>query len=67
MQPNKQDYIVIDDQKIVLYDILEQKLLTDTHNESAAIVGKIKQTLFDQNIIKKLRGMYDIEIYYKGL
>ena len=66
-QQNKQGYIVIDDKKIVLYDILEQKLLTDTHKESAAIVSKIKQTLFDQNIIKTLRGMYDIEIYYKGL
>ena len=66
-QHNKQGFIVIDDKNIVLFDILEQKLLKDTHNESAAIVRKIKQTLFDQNIVKKLREMYDIEIYYKGL
>ncbi len=66
-QQTKQGFIVVNDENIVLYDILEQKLLPETHKESALIVRKIKQNLFDQNIIKTLRGMYDIEIYYKGL
>ena len=63
----KQGYIVIDNENIVLYDILEQKLLTHTHKESAQVIGRIKQNLFDENLIKTLRSKYDIEIYYKGL
>ena len=67
MEQNKQGYIVINNKNIVLYDILEQKLLTNTHKESAAIIGKMKQNLFDENLVKTLRSKYDIEIYYKGL
>ncbi len=63
----KQGFVVIDNENIILYDILEQKLLTNTHKESAQVIGRIKQNLFDENLIKTLRSKYDIEIYYKGL
>jgi len=63
----KEGFVVIDNENIILYDILEQKLLTNTHKESAQIIGRIKQNLFDENLIKTLRSKYDIEIYYKGL
>ena len=63
----KQGFVIIDNENIVLYDILEQKLLTNTHKESAQVIGRIKQDLFDENLIKTLRSKYDIEIYYKGL
>ena len=63
----KKGFVVIDNKNIILYDILEQKLLTNTHKESAQVIGRIKQNLFDENLIKTLRSKYDIEIYYKGL
>ena len=63
----KKGYVVINNENIVLYDILEQKLLTNTHKESVQIVNRIKQNLFDENLIKTLRSKYEIEIYYKGL
>ena len=64
---SKRGFVVIDNEDIVLYDILEQKLLTNTHKESAKVIDQIKQNLFDENLIKTLRSKYDIEIYYKGL
>ncbi len=63
----KEGYIIIDDENIVLYDILEQKLLTNAYKQSAKMIGKIKQNLFDENLIKTLRSRYNIEIFYKGL
>ncbi len=66
-EKNKRGYIVIDPQHVILYDILEQKLLTNTHMESAQIMTGIKQNLFDENLIKLLQNKYDIEIFYKGL
>ncbi|SFV50133.1 Peptidyl-prolyl cis-trans isomerase PpiD [hydrothermal vent metagenome] len=63
----KRGYIIIDNKNIVLYGILEQKLLSNNHNESAEVIGQIKQNLFDKNLIKTLKSRYDIEIYYKGL
>ncbi len=66
-QQKKTDFIVINRKKIVLFDILEQKLLKNSYEDSAKIVSNIKQTLFDENLIKKLRSRYNIEIYYKGL
>ncbi len=66
-EQTKQGYIVIDNNQIVLYDILEQKLLTNTHNESEKMIAGTKQGIFNENLIKTLRKKYDIEIYYEGL
>ncbi|NPA66904.1 MAG: peptidyl-prolyl cis-trans isomerase [Epsilonproteobacteria bacterium] len=63
----KQGYIVLNSQNIVLYNILEQKLLNKSHVESEQIITGIKQNLFNANLLKVLQNKYKTEIYYKGL
>ncbi len=66
-EKKKKGYIVLDPQNIVLYNIMEQKLLKDTHIESKQIITGIKQNLFNANLLKVLQNKYKTEIYYKGL
>ncbi len=63
----KRALVQIAPDKIVLYNILEQKLLTNTHKESEAIVTRVKQDIFQKSLLQTLQNRYDIEIYYKGL
>ena len=63
----KKGYVVIDNDDIVLYNILEQKLLTNKNKESNSIITEMKKSLFNQNLIKNLQNRYKTEIYYKGL
>ena len=66
-EDKKQGFIVLDPQNIVLYNIMEQKLLKNTHTESKQIITGIKQNLFNANMLKVLQNKYKTEIYYKGL
>ena len=64
-------YILISDQKIVLYKILDQKLqMNQKINKNRKLITdntlKLKETLENKDILKKLQSLYDIKIY-KGL
>lgn len=66
----KKGYTVIDD-KAILYEILEQKLLNEEKAKQyvsliSENISQIKQTELNQNLIKKLATAYKIEQYYKG-
>jgi len=66
MNDKKNNFIALKSGKIVLYDILEQKLLTKTNNADDAI-GKLKGSLFNEGLIKTLQNKYQTEIFMKGL
>lgn len=63
----KQDIITLRDGTVVLYKILEQKLLTNTNtNKDNSIIG-IKSELFSEGLLKNLQNRYKTEIFVKGL
>jgi peptidyl-prolyl cis-trans isomerase D len=66
-QNSRNGYIVVDDENVILYNIVEQKLLHKTHTESKKIITGIKAKSFEDNLLKYLQDRYKIEIYYKGL
>jgi len=65
-QHQKRGFISIDSNKIVLYNILEQKLL-ENNNKSDDSIVKIKSAMFNEGLIKTLKNKYKTEIFIKGL
>jgi peptidyl-prolyl cis-trans isomerase D len=63
----KKGFIPLSGESIILYTILEQKLLTNSYNESVDAIKGIKQTMFNKNLVEYLQNRYPTEIYYKGL
>ncbi len=64
---NKRGYITLSNQNIVLYKILEQKMLNETITEQANSVMSIKSRILNNGLIKVLEEKYPTEIYVKGL
>jgi len=66
-QQKKRGFIPLNDKEIVLYNILEQKLLKkDNHKKDDSII-KIKSAMFNEGLIKTLQNKYKTEIFIKGL
>ncbi|UCM99380.1 peptidylprolyl isomerase [Sulfurimonas sp. SWIR-19] len=63
----KRSSIALNNGKVVLYNILEQKLLTNKNNDVSDTVAKLKNTLFNEGLIKTLQNKYQTEIYIQGL
>jgi peptidyl-prolyl cis-trans isomerase D len=64
----KRAYITLNSGKIVLYNILEQKLLTNKNTKEANIVmKKVKENIFHSGMMKELQRKYKTEIYVQGL
>jgi len=63
---NKNSFITLKSGKVVLYNILEQKLLTNSYAKNDAI-KQIKSAEFNQGLIKTLQNKYQTEIFVKGL
>ncbi len=63
----KRSFIGLNNGKIVLYNILEQKLLTNKNNNVSDTVAKLKSTMFNEGLIKTLQNKYQTEIYIQGL
>ena len=66
-QQQKRGYILLNNKKIVLYNILEQKLLSKDNSKKDDSINKIKSALFNEGLIKTLQNKYKTEIFIKGL
>ncbi len=64
---NKNAYIALKDGTIVLYNILEQKMLSQDNTNTSDIMQKIKSNLFNTALIKELQNKYPTEVFVKGL
>jgi len=56
--------------KVIVYDIIEQKLLPMDGNQTALVTGtvnQVKQNIFESNLIKVLDKKYPTEVYMEGL
>ena len=63
----KRAYIALNSGKIVLYYILEQKLLDNSNNDLTQSVKKLKSGIFNEALIKALENKYQTEIFIQGL
>lgn len=63
----KRAFIELSSSQIVLYNILEQKLLTNTEVSQGDEIARLKSTLFNSSLIEKLQEKYKTEIFMQGL
>lgn len=63
----KRSYITLSSGKVILYDILEQKLLDNSDNNQGDSVMKLKSAMFDEGLMKNLQNKYQTEIFIQGL
>ena len=63
----KRGIITLRDGKVILYNILEQKMLNISNNDQANSITQLKTTLFNEGLIKNLQNKYKTEIFIEGL
>lgn len=63
----KRGIITLNDGKVVIYNILEQKLLEKSNNNQNNLIVRLKSTLFNEGLIKNLQNKYKTEIFIQGL
>ncbi|RUM69923.1 MAG: hypothetical protein DSZ08_05560, partial [Sulfurovum sp.] len=67
---NKEKGIISIFDKIVVYTIIEQKLLAVDDNSTTSVkqtVERMKKTVFDANFLKVLDKKYPTQTYVRGL
>ncbi len=64
---DKHGYIALNDGNIVLYAILEQKMLDESITDQASSVTSIKSQILNRGLVKILEEKYPTEIFVKGL
>lgn len=67
MSDKKRSFITLQSGKIVLYNILEQKLLEKSNNDQANVVARLKTGIFSEGLMKTLQNRYKTEIFIQGL
>ena len=67
LSDKKRSFITLQSGKIVLYNILEQKLLEKPNNDQANVVARLKTGIFGEGLIKTLQNRYKTEIFIQGL
>ncbi|MDD2789477.1 MAG: SurA N-terminal domain-containing protein [Sulfurimonas sp.] len=63
----KRSFITLNSGKVILYDILEQKLLSNSNNNQGDSVMRLKSAMFEEGLMKNLENKYQTEIFIKGL
>jgi peptidyl-prolyl cis-trans isomerase D len=63
----KNAYITLNGGKIVLYNILEQKMLDKKNTNQSKNLAKLKSDIFNKGLIKELQSRYNTETFVKGL
>ena len=66
-EQKKRSFITLNNSKVVLYDILEQKLLKNKSNNSDDSIVKLKDSMFNAGLTKTLQNRYPTEIFMQGL
>ena len=66
-QQTKRGYITLDNAKIVLFHILEQKLLKTPQTDLGQGALRLKSSLLDRGVLNMLQNKYATEIYIEGI
>ncbi|MCX6051744.1 MAG: peptidylprolyl isomerase [Campylobacterales bacterium] len=65
-QQEKMGYISLNNGKIILFNILEQKMLK-TENNQNDVVARLKSAIFNDGLINTLKNKHQTEIFIQGL
>lgn len=63
----KQGFITLESGNVIMYNVLEQKLLQDTTAANETTIAKLKGGLLEGGLIKALENKYPVEIYIEGM
>ncbi|WP_345993836.1 SurA N-terminal domain-containing protein [Sulfurimonas sp. HSL-1716] len=63
----KRGFVTLGNKKIVLFNILEQKLLDDSKENVDSVIVKLRTDLLNQNLLKMLKKRFKTEIFVEGL
>ncbi|WP_415398197.1 peptidylprolyl isomerase [Sulfurimonas sp. CS5] len=63
----KRGFISLKNGNVVLYNILEQKLLNNTNTNPNNPIVRLKSAMFNEGLIKNLQNKYKTEIFIEGL
>lgn len=63
----KRGFISLKNGNVVLYNILEQKLLDNTNTNPNNPIVRLKSAMFNEGLIKNLQNKYKTEIFIEGL
>ncbi|MCW8894309.1 peptidylprolyl isomerase [Sulfurimonas sp.] len=63
----KRGFIALESGNVVMYNILEQKLLNKTNINQDNPIVRLKSAMFNEGLIKKLQNKYKTEIFIQGL
>jgi len=63
----KRGIIRLRDGKVVLYNILEQKMLNVSNISEENSIIQLKSAMFNEGLIKTLQNEYETEIFIEGL
>ncbi len=64
---NKQGFLTLKSGNVIIYNVLEQKLLQDTGVADENTVMKLKGNLLNEKLLKMLTQKYPVEIYVEGI
>lgn len=62
----KRGYVPLSEKKIVLFNIVEQKLLSAEEASEPMQIARLKSSIFDRSLIKMLENKYTVESFVGG-
>ena len=63
----KRGYITLKNGNIIMYNVLEQKLLNKTNTNKDNNIARLKSAMFNEGLVKNLQNKYKTEIFIQGL
>ncbi len=62
----KKGFVPVNKSKLVLFNIIEQKILSTEDKEQATQVARLKSSIFNDALLKMLESKYQIESFVEG-
>lgn len=63
----KQGFVTLSSGNVIIYNVLEQKLLQDSVTADANAVARLKGNLREKGLLKTLETKYPVQIYVEGM
>ncbi|MDD2653160.1 MAG: peptidylprolyl isomerase [Sulfurimonas sp.] len=63
----KRGYITLESGNVVMYNVMEQRLLNNTNTDPNNSIVRLKSGMFNEGLIKNLQNRYKTEIFIQGL
>jgi peptidyl-prolyl cis-trans isomerase D len=64
---NKRGFVLLNNGNIVMYNIMEQKLLNKTNTSQNNPIVRLKGAMFNEGLVRMLQNKYKTEIFIQGL